>query len=254
MRDDMKIPKMACCILTFMILSTLAEAPAQAERSGAVRRAQQVHEEGVRLFQEGRYREAVSAFEHAERLAPNPLNQYNQARCYQELGEHATALSSIDQYLATPELTAEDRVGAEQLRDELVEALRPAAPPPVEFSYPQPVVREGSSLAGPWALFGTGLGLLVVGGVLDIVAFVRSDPDATVQFGTYGEYVDWRTRARNIAIGGDVLVSVGAAVAVAGLIWLIVARSRRSTDRASGHPMSFAAIRARMTLHMGFGL
>jgi len=254
----MKTSKLAAYLLALLILSPLVEYQAHAQQSSMVQRAQEVHEEGIRLFREGWYREAAAAFARAEQLAPNPLNQYNQARCYQELGELETALRLIDQYLANSELTVEDRASAGQLRNQILAASRAAARPPSETQPAEPEPerfgREHRRQAGPWALLATGLGLLVLGGILDIVAFTQSDPDATARFESLNEYVMWRTRVRNIAIGGDVLVSVGAAAAVGGLIWLIVTRRRRSTFGTSRHPVSSTSTAEGMRLTMGFGL
>ena len=257
----MKSLKRVCCFLSLPILALCIATPARAQETDVVQRAQELHDEGVRLFQEGQYRNAASSFAAAEELSSNPLNLYNQARCYQELGEYETALEWIDRYRSTPGLTAEDLAGANRLRQEIVATQRASNPPPEEPPQPQPQPQPpvesspiAESIAAPWAVLGSGLGLLVVGGVLDIVALTRSDP-AVEQFGSYTEYEDWRTSSRNIAIAGDVLVGVGAAMAVGGLIWLLVARSRRTAAQAaSRYQLNFSVGQERVGLHVGIHL
>jgi hypothetical protein len=132
---------------------------------------------------------------------------------------------------------------------EAVAAGPTPGPEPEPASVPEPVPErqpatsppshEGGRLAGPWALLGSGLGMLLVGGILDVVAYVRSDPSTFDQLGSYAEYDDWATSSTNLAIAGDVLVFLGAAVAVGGLVWLLVARSRRWWSRQAVAPALF---------------
>jgi hypothetical protein len=150
----------------------------------------------------------------------------NLARCHQQLGDRQRALGYIDRYLAEPDLPPESRTRAEGIRQELLAAASGGG--------------GGGNLAGLWAVLGTGLALLVTGGVLDIVAYSRSstghgDDDP---FSTQDEYEDWRDGATNIAIAGDVLVAVGAAAAVAGLIWLLVARRSRSGQASTARRLA----------------
>jgi hypothetical protein len=88
------------------------------------------------------------------------------------------------------------------------------------------------------AVLGIGLGLVVAGGIFDVVAFVRSDPDEVGQFETYDAFDEWRQGVQNLAIAGDVLVGVGAVMTVVGLIWTLVRRSRRSPEYAAGASLS----------------
>lgn len=104
----------------------------------------------------------------------------------------------------------------------------PIQPPMVEgpATSSEPTV-EQPSLVGPWVLLGAGLALALTGGVLDIVAYVGAGREADDSFGDQAEYDEWYDGVVNTAIAGDVLVGVGGAAAVAGLIWLLVTRSRR---------------------------
>jgi tetratricopeptide (TPR) repeat protein len=250
-----------------LFLLVLASAPtAWAQQPEAVQQAQERHLDGVRLFQNGQLREAAEAFGQAEQLAPNPLNHYNRARCFQELGEPESALSSIDLYLAASSLSPTDRSDGEALRERILEAQRAAAPPeplPLPLPVPEPEpeapqptepVAEGPSLVGPWAMLGSGLALLVTGGVLDIVALSRSNPDGYDQLENLTDYEEWHTSTTNLALAGDVLVGLGAAAAVGGLVWLLVARGRRSSSQEATPPLSVAMGRDGLALqaHLRF--
>lgn len=206
---------------------SLAAVPALAQQTDTVRQAQALHEQGAQLYQQGRYREAAQAFEQSERLLRNPLNHWNLMRSYEELHEYRSALRWADQYLANPDLSASDRAEAEQHRQQ-IQAAQGSGPSTPDSS------PGGSSLVGPWAVLGSGLALLLTGGVLDVVAYTRSGSDHSSEnlFASFTEYDDWRSGVRNLALAGDVLVGVGAATAVAGLVWLLLAR-RRSPAQAS---------------------
>lgn len=224
--------------------------PAAAQTPEELRRAAAVHAEGVRLFQAGDHAAAAAAFEQAEQLAPNPVNLYNRARCAQELGDTDAAISWLDRYLASPSLLADDRAEAEARRA-AIEASRNAAapllsPPPDEpvedgltpgpaadvatpqSEQPVPLRPRTRRLAGPWAVLGVGLGTLAVGSGLYVAAFVTSAPPEQ-GFDDVGDYDRWHDNAAYpLAVAGDVVTALGAATAVAGLIWLLVARSRRA--------------------------
>jgi len=81
-------------------------------------------------------------------------------------------------------------------------------------------------------LLGTGLALAVTGGVLDIVAYTRAEEPQG--FDDFDEYQEWYDSVGDMALAGDVLVGVGAATFVGGLIWLLVNRRSRRGGSESG--------------------
>ncbi len=88
-------------------------------------------------------------------------------------------------------------------------------------------------------VLGVGLALGLTGGVLDIVAY--SSSLRTERFSTNAEMDDWASSVQATALAGDVLVGVGAAVAVGGLIWLLLARRNRDTSSAAASRLRFGA-------------
>lgn len=266
MKASMSVTSVFSHALAVALAAFVIAGPAAAQAPEAVSQAEALHNEGVRLFQAGRYEEAASAFERAEQLARNPLNLYNRARCAQELGDRETALRWLDRYLATPDVSATDRADAEQLRREIAtgsatpppttapNATPPAIdqPPPQQAPPPPSGEPHAASLAGPWAVLGAGLGLLVVGVVLDGVAFgLSAVPEDG--FDGFQDYRDWfDAPAYPLALAGDVMTAVGGAMAVAGMVWLLVARSRRAADRAAHAAFSIGA--GGPTVRFGFTL
>ena len=175
----------------------------------SVEQATAYHERGLQLYDRGRYQEAAQEFERAEQLAHSRANVMNLARCYHNLGRNDYALTYVDRYLAEPDLPQDARGRAEQLRQEILSGS---------------TGRGGHRTAGPWALFGAGLGVALAGVALDAVAFVASNRDDGDAFSSPQAYEDWRSRAMGMAIAGDVLLGVGAVAAVGGLVWLLLSR------------------------------
>ena len=85
-------------------------------------------------------------------------------------------------------------------------------------------------MVGAWFLAGTGFGALFLGGILDVAAFIRSGRH---DFTNLSEYNGWYTTTKGLAVAGDVLVVLGVATAVAGLVWLYLHRKRHVHGRAS---------------------
>lgn len=65
-----------------------ANEPAEASKASA---ASAKFSEGQAAYNAGRYREAIAAFRHAQRLAPHAFTLFNIARCHENLGEVALA-------------------------------------------------------------------------------------------------------------------------------------------------------------------
>ena len=211
--------------ITAAAFLSLSPSPSFAQGAAEDRQAQQLHEQGVSLFQAARYSEAVRSFEASARLAHNPLNQWNIMRCYQELGDYRRALRALDRYLANSTIPATDRAEGERRRQEL-RAVRGSS--------------GGAGLVGPWILLGSGVAVLLTGGVLDLVAYLQSDRDGSDQFGSEAAYESWYEGVRNMALAGDVLLGVGAAAAIGGLVWLVVAMRQRSRSRTSQPPVALS--------------
>jgi tetratricopeptide (TPR) repeat protein len=288
------------------------------------------HLQGMDAYQAGDHARAVEAFEQADRLGAPASNLYNLARSYEQLGRVVDALRAYDRYLESPDIPADRRARATELRDQLaatpgrvvvrstpegaslevdgqpdpegaatpatlslapgphtiaarLDGRRPASGEVVvepggehEVSLVLDAAAETAPVSGPiepavvpaeprdeggsgrrssagaWVLFGGGLLVAAVGCVLDVVAYTRAE-DAQ-GFDDIEEYDAWYDLVGNAALAGDVLVGVGAAAFVAGLVWLLVDRrgDRGRADVRAGRPWGVAPTGTGLTLQLGF--
>lgn len=61
--------------------------------------ARAAYQKGADLYKAGRYREAIAAFEAADRLKPSPALQFNIGQAWEKLGDHEAALAAFARYL-----------------------------------------------------------------------------------------------------------------------------------------------------------
>jgi hypothetical protein len=117
---------------------------AQSEEDEA--RAKELFDNGSILYDEGRYEEAVSAFEAAFALSKKPLLLYNMASALERMGRWDEALEALNGYRAFA--TADERDTIERrIRsiEERIEERRAEAPEPV----PEPEVVEPEPAPAP---------------------------------------------------------------------------------------------------------
>lgn len=89
-------------------------------------------DEGTRLFEAGRYEEAIAEFRKAYELEARPTLLLQIGRAYQRLGQRETALYFFQRFLATAPSDSPDRAEAEAV----VAAAAPPAAPPVADDAP----------------------------------------------------------------------------------------------------------------------
>lgn len=95
------IARWGCCLWIALTLFTIRAEEGRAEEGDARSQAAALHQHGLELYEAGSYAEAAQAFEAAQALAPAPSNLFNQARCYEQLGDLARAIAAIEQFLAS---------------------------------------------------------------------------------------------------------------------------------------------------------
>lgn len=81
------------------VLAAGAPLTARAQLGGPDARARELYLEGDRHYQEGRYEQAVSAFQESYRLSGRPLLLFNLANAYERLARYREALDSLQAYL-----------------------------------------------------------------------------------------------------------------------------------------------------------
>jgi len=199
-------------------------------------RARELYKNGERLYEEGLYEEAISAWELAYELSERPLLLYNIANALERIGRYGEALDRLNQYRAFAPLEEwevlerrmrslerrieqkrekekKEREAREALRSSGAEVRKPtsrggAASPP----HPAGVTLIGLGTAG--LTTGVVFGLLAIENRTDILTMCRTSgdlflcPDAAA---TALERDNRYSTAADLGIVGGV-VSIGAGV------------------------------------------
>lgn len=85
-------------------------------------RAQQLYADGLKAYDEERFRDAVELFKAADQLAPSPRLSFNSARVYERMSDSRSALAAYRDYLRRSP-AAENRAEVERRIRELERAL-----------------------------------------------------------------------------------------------------------------------------------
>lgn len=242
-------------LLGAMFWASLAAAPALAADDA---RAKELYQNGVVLFEEGRYEDAVTAWKAAYELSGRPALLFNLASAYERLGQWKQAWDVLNQYRAFARAEEREKLDR-RIRNlrERIDAQQPeaspqaAAPPATEPPPPeQPVVLEArrvepepterlSTRAATgdrtlnWVLIGSGA--TVGAGFATVAAVTYADSRTWIDQGDRATYE--ATRPLNNA--SVVLAGVGVAVAITGAL-LPPAKPRVNTTRAATPPVGIA--------------
>lgn len=211
-----------------------AAEPAAAEQTDDQARALELFGQSETLYKEGRFEEAAVLLEQAHALHPEPTLLYNLARAREGQGSLAEAADAYERYLQeSPEASDRgaieqrirslrareaERVRLEQQQRETQERLAQmererAANPPDE---------GGSALDGPlpWVIFGVGVAGVGVG--FGVAAAAQAKHDDAVEEPVQVEAVSKQDAAEDLALGANVAIVAGAAIALSGGVLGIV--------------------------------
>lgn len=213
---------------------------------------------GEEAYSANRYAEAERFLR--ERLSLEPNNIYFQlalAQTLEGLGDCASlqgAQELYSQITGEGAVPANARAGLSRIAADLAaceeeEAETSPEPPTEEPPAVQPTPPEPPTTPAPhgrgggiaaWSTFGVGVTTLATGIVLWIPAYLAADErDSFCSEGgclDIGEQRQWGAADedfRRFALAGDILVGLGAAIAMGGLIWALVARHRGETPTAA---------------------
>ncbi|MEM1031426.1 MAG: tetratricopeptide repeat protein [Myxococcota bacterium] len=257
-------------LITAMVLPAMAMSPAVARAQNTYdepvtadddAKAKELYLLGDQRYEEGRYREAIEAFEEAYRLSRRPQLLFNLANANERLGNPAAALRHLEAYL--PAADDDERKSIERRIANLRARVEGGEerPVPVEGPSPGPSPDDGDPGLAPTppadaddeggggvnAGVVAGSVLLAVGGAGLITGAVfgglalseHSDAEAGCANGfctlAGSEAAD---REQSFALGADVAFGVGGALALGGLIVLIA-----SLDGGDEEPGDQAALR-----------
>jgi tetratricopeptide (TPR) repeat protein len=239
----------ALAVLSLVVSGTAFAQPKTAiPPSDDIEAAKAHYAAGSAYYEQANYADAVKEFNEAYRLSHRSDLLYNIAVCYERLSQYDNAIKALKQYLtdkpdAGDRVTIETRItNLEKLREQaappprVVEPPKPAPPPP-----PPVVVSErprhwwvpGTSVAAAGAAvlaasLGTGLAANSIYNDLNSKCQNKvCDPSLQSQ----------QSKGNSLAIASDVLLGVGAAAALTGVILLIVqSRHPRATSHARVTP------------------
>jgi len=198
---------------------------------------------GQHLYKEGRYRDALVAFEAAYRLSERPNILRSIAYCHENLGELQAALSVLRTYLGLAETQKLPEIRRHIRR--IQEQLEPPEPPPVVLKpdpepQPDPGPRQieprkkWTISAGPIVGYGIGGAALITGGIFGMQALsARSEAQELCSTGDAGFCPRDAAQALNddmaYSLFADISFGVGGAAIVGATVWMIVENNQKTS-------------------------
>jgi hypothetical protein len=93
-------------------VDTAHDAPSRTGARASVDTARELDQQGVRSYRAGRYTDAIAYFRAAFQLGGPSSELWNIVRCREGMDDAEGAATAIDEYLALPDLAAQDRADA----------------------------------------------------------------------------------------------------------------------------------------------
>jgi tetratricopeptide (TPR) repeat protein len=243
----------------------LVAAPAFAQRGATVpaddiEAAKAHYAAGSAYYEQANYADAVKEFNEAYRLSKRTDLLYNIAICYERIDDFDNAIATLQKYL-TERPDAKDRVTIEsrianltKLRDQKRAALpvqpQPTQPQPqpgqVQPVQAVPVAPQATERAPKWWLAGTvvtvvGAGVLIAALGTGLVSAADYNDLKTKCMNNVCDpsLKSERDSGKNLAVASDVLLGIGAAAVVAGVIAIgVMSRpvKKKEAPRAQLYP------------------
>lgn len=263
---------LACALLSPVALPTQARAEGtattKAERAAADQRARELFVQGDAAYAEGRYEQALTAFDEAHRLSARPQLFYNISNALERLARYEEAAVALEKYLAGGKvkdrdviqkrlenlqkraadqraerekaaneeaLAAKEREEAEQKRRDAERTQREAPPP-----------REEPSSVVPWVLVVGGAAVFATGAVFGgMTLAARGDASDGCADGGGGHLCSAEARSaldreKTFGVVADVGMVTGLVLSGVGVTWLL---TRGSSGRASAPASAQVGVR-----------
>jgi tetratricopeptide (TPR) repeat protein len=231
-------------LLVVVVAAMLAPATAHAQTAPTAndQEAARAHfMAGSAYYEQANYSDAAKEFNEAYRLSQRPDLLYNIALAYERLEKWDDAIASLQKYLrdkpdAQDRSIIQTRIENLEKRRDAIPSPAPvvAQPPPPAKARPRHVaslVVGGLGVAALGAAIGTGVSALQAQSDLDAVCMNKTCPLSAQNRIDEGSA---------LALATDVLIGVGAAAVVVGVVLLIV-ESRRPPARSSTRSLHLAA-------------
>jgi tetratricopeptide (TPR) repeat protein len=272
-----------CLMCGCLIVSAAASRPvlaakpqpssaSSAEKAAADVRARELFQKGDAAYAEGRYEEALSAFQEAYDLSSRPQLLFNVSNALERLGRYAEAVEALEKYLAnTPKARDRDVVQKRlanlkkrvetQKKDEAAKAAddekkkkeeedksnnsgtnkqpgngeavtKSPAPPP-----PPPAEKPTPVL--PIALIGIGGAALVTSGIFGVLTLsARSDVEAGCKDGPAGRLCDANAqsaidRDKTFGLITDITLVSGVIIAGLGVYLLLTSNPKEAPSKGA---------------------
>jgi len=232
--------------VTSPALAQEASSPEDAEFNALLARA-------VEAYNAQRFEQAIADFQRAYEMRPEPEIVYNIARVYERSLQREQAVEQYERFLSLPNTTADLRARAatslESLRTELAVMNRAqqaastanantgdqgttgTVPPP-----PPPRPRPAGAVVAGWVLVGFGGASLIAGVAMGALALTeQADTEQAASLADQTEHFDLGT---SYALAADILFAAGGALAIGGIIALVVhaVRHRGSAEDDDDNP------------------
>ena len=222
--------------------------PTPAAQAPAPGTAADLSGQAIERFKAKDYDAAARLFEQAYSLDPNPNYLFNVGRVYEEKGDIRSAVDYYQRFVKEPGVEIESRELALQrlrvlraiLHETDPEQPATAAPGPQADATPPAASgaddtdRSKSMRLGGFALLGVGSISVIVGGVFGGLTLAKKNEldDAHMA----DERKALAREGKTFALVSDVTLFTGAALAVTGLVLVLVARKSRSPKRSALAP------------------
>jgi len=220
----------ALAVLTVPARSLAQAAAAPATSEGEDAEARSLYAAGQVAFREGRFENALDYFERAYALSHRAGLLYNVGTTQDRLRRDAEALAAFERYLAElPEAQNRGEVEARivVLREAIARQASsepdPVAEPTVPATTPRSSTPSQEPNVGAWVMVGAG-GAAIAAGVV-LLALAASDVasvEGSAPGSMWSAVRDAYGRSEAESIAGAVLLGVGGAAAIAGIVWAVL--------------------------------
>lgn len=242
------------------------------EKAAADVRARELFQKGDAAYAEGRYEEALAAFQEAYDLSGRPQLLFNVSNALERLGRYADAVEALDKYLASgkakdreivqkrlanlkrrveEQKKAEERAREDEEKKRAAEreSAEQAPRPPDKSEAAQPgtspaPASEKPTRVLPIALLGAGGAALATAGVFGALTLsARSDVDAACKSGPSGRFCSADAgpaidRDKTFSLVTDIALVSGVVLGAAGLYFLLTGDDGRASMKVGSRVRS----------------
>lgn len=224
-----------------LLLASLAFAPPAFAQSSPtpeeVEQAKQLFRNGADLYDEGRYEDAIAAWQEAYNLSKQPVLLFNIANAYERLGRYQESYDALNRYRAFAPESEREAIERRLVNLEARLKEQPTTTTPATTPEPKPE-KERSALLIPVAFYGAGVAGLAVGTGFGLRANGARDEAASLCAATDTSAVcpdsaaGAISRDRSSSHIADVGFAVGAVGLVGGTALMFMGRSEEGVSVA----------------------